>query len=70
MTREAEGLREEVALWRALEKRADDLTELLDLLADTPDAETEADLEREAAALGTEFARERTLLLFSGEYDA
>jgi peptide chain release factor 2 len=57
-------------LWRALEKRATDLEELLDLLADSPDAETLADLEREADALRTEFERERTLLLFSGEYDA
>ena len=40
------------------------------LLEDTPDPETEADVEREADALGKEFARERTLLLFSGEYDA
>src|SRR5918993_1038285 len=69
-TREAEGLREEAALWRGLEKRADDLVELLDLLADTPDADTEADVEREARLLETDFARERTLLLFSGEYDA
>jgi peptide chain release factor 2 len=59
-----------VTLWRSLEKRADDLVELLALLQDTPDADTEADLEREADALGREFARERTLLLFSGEYDA
>ena len=44
--------------------------ELVDLLSGTPDAETEADVEREADALGREFGRERTLLLFSGEYDA
>ena len=44
--------------------------ELAELLDDTPDAETEADLEREADALGREFERERTLLLFSGDYDA
>jgi peptide chain release factor 2 len=70
VTREAEGLREEIALWRALEKRAADLEELLDLLADSPDDETAADVEREADALRTEFERERTLLLFSGEYDS
>jgi peptide chain release factor 2 len=70
VTREAEGLREEIALWRALEKRADDLEELLDLLADSPDDETAADVEREADALRAEFERERTLLLFSGEYDS
>jgi peptide chain release factor 2 len=52
-----------------MEKRAADLEELLDLLADSPDAETEAEVAREADALRREFERERTLLLFSGEYD-
>jgi peptide chain release factor 2 len=47
-----------------------DLEELLDLLAESPDAETLADLEREADSLRVEFERERTLLLFSGDYDA
>ena len=70
VTREAEGLRDEITLWRSLEKRARDLEELLDLLADSPDPETEADVEREADGLRAEFQRERTLLLFSGEYDA
>jgi peptide chain release factor 2 len=70
VTREAEGLREEIALWRALEKRAADLEELLDLLTDSPDDETTADVEREADALRVVFERERTLLLFSGEYDS
>ncbi len=70
VTREAEGLREEIALWRALEKRAADLEELLDLLTESPDEETATDVEREADALRTEFQRERTLLLFSGEYDS
>jgi len=67
--REAEGLREEITLWRGLEKRADDLVELLDLLEDTPDPDTEGDVEHEADTLRGEFERERTLLLFSGEYD-
>ncbi|MDQ1323368.1 MAG: Peptide chain release factor 2 [Chloroflexota bacterium] len=47
-----------------------DLEELLDLLAESPDAEMLADLEREADSLRVEFERERTLLLFSGDYDA
>ncbi len=68
--REAEGLREEITLWRSLDKRAGDLIELTELLAETPDAETEADVEREAETLRREFERERTLLLFSGDYDA
>ena len=70
VTREAEGLRDEITLWRSLEKRAADLEELLELLADSPDPETEADVEREADGLRAEFQRERTLLLFSGDYDA
>jgi peptide chain release factor 2 len=70
VVREAEGLREEISLWRSLEKRATDLEELLDLLADTPDADTETEVAREADTLAAEFARERTLLLFSGDYDA
>jgi peptide chain release factor 2 len=68
--REAQGLREEIELWRGLEKRASDLEELLDLLVDSPDPETETDLGREADALGREFGGARTALLFSGEYDA
>jgi peptide chain release factor 2 len=70
VVREAEGLREEIRLWRSLEKRATDLEELLDLLADSPDADTEAEVSSEADTLAAEFARERTLLLFSGDYDA
>jgi peptide chain release factor 2 len=38
-------------------------------LTEGPDADLEAELERDAAALETEFRRERTALLFSGEYD-
>jgi peptide chain release factor 2 len=68
--REAEALREEISLWQSLQKRAADLVELIDLLAESPDPETEADVEREADALSRDFARERTLLLFSGDYDA
>ncbi len=70
MVREAQGLRDEIGLWRSLEKRAADLEELSGLLADTPDADTEAEVAREADDLGAEFERERTLLLFSGDYDA
>ena len=68
--REAEGLRDEVNLWRGIEKRVDDVLELLTLLEETPDDEIEGEVEREADDLRRFFARERTLLLFSGEYDA
>ena len=44
--------------------------ELLGLLDENPDPETEADVDREAADLDKLFHRERALLLFSGEYDA
>jgi peptide chain release factor 2 len=67
--REAEGLRGELALWGELNERAGDLLAALELIAETPDAELEAELERDAAALETDYRRERTALLFSGEYD-
>jgi len=67
--READGLREEIALWEGLIGRADDLLAAVELLAEAPDAELEAEVERDAATLETDFARERTSLLFSGEYD-
>jgi len=38
-------------------------------LYETPDAELEAELERDFAGLETDFKRERTALLFAGEYD-
>ena len=67
--REAEGLRGELATWGELNRRADDLLAALELLAETADAELEAELERDAAALEADYSRERTALLFSGEYD-
>jgi len=39
------------------------------LLDESPDAEMEAEVARDAAELATDFDRERTLLLFSGEFD-
>jgi peptide chain release factor 2 len=39
------------------------------LLAESPDEELAAELERDAAALESEFGRERTTLLVSGEHD-
>jgi peptide chain release factor 2 len=41
----------------------------VELLDEAPDADLEAELESDAAALETEFGRERTALLFSGEHD-
>jgi len=65
--READGLREELALWGALLRRADDLGEIAELALSDPDLASEVDAE--ADALRTDYERERTLLLFSGPYD-
>ncbi len=67
--READGLRSEIATWRELLTRADDLLAAVELLYETPDVELEAELERDFASLEVDFSRERTALLFSGEYD-
>jgi peptide chain release factor 2 len=67
--REAEGLRGELALWGELEGRVGDLLAAVELLNEAPDAELETELERDAASLETDYLRERTALLFSGEYD-
>ena len=56
-------------MWRELLTRADDLLAAVELLDEGPDADLEAELERDAASLETDFRRERTALLFSGEYD-
>ena len=67
--REAEGLRGELATWNDLNTRAGDLLAAVELLAEAPDADLEAELERDAASLEADYLRERTALLFSGEYD-
>ena len=69
MLREADGLRSELDTWRELLTRADDLEAALELLDEAPDADLEAEQERDAAALEKDFGRERTALLFSGEHD-
>ncbi|MBA2315576.1 MAG: peptide chain release factor 2 [Chloroflexi bacterium] len=68
--READGLRNEIELWRGLERRVDDLLATLELVEESADPELLAELEGEATALDADFGRERTQLLFSGEYDA
>jgi peptide chain release factor 2 len=67
--REASGLRDEIELWRGLEARAADLLATLELVEESADPELTAELDREAASLEEDFARERTALLFSGEHD-
>jgi peptide chain release factor 2 len=65
--READRLREELALWGALLKRADDLGEIAELALSDPDLASEVDAE--ADLLRVDYERERTMLLFSGPYD-
>jgi peptide chain release factor 2 len=65
--READGLRDELALWGALLQRADDLDEIAEL-AQT-DAALASEVDAEADALRVDYERERTALLFSGPYD-
>jgi peptide chain release factor 2 len=67
--REAEGVRGELTTWGELNTRADDLLAAVELLAEAPDADLLQELERDAASLEIDYSRERTALLFSGEYD-
>jgi peptide chain release factor 2 len=67
--RQADGLRTEIELWRGLQARADDLLTTLELVEESGDEELTAELDRATAALEIDFGRERTQLLFSGEYD-
>jgi peptide chain release factor 2 len=67
--REAEGLRGELTTWGELEERVGNLLAAVELLSESPDADLEAEVERDAAALETDYLRERTALLFSGQYD-
>jgi peptide chain release factor 2 len=62
-------LRSEITTWGDLQARASDLEALLELVEETSDAEVEAEIERDAAAVEDEFQQQRTLLMFSGEYD-
>jgi len=68
--RRAEALRDELTTWRGLERRARDLVELAELAEGSDDAELRSGLETEYAGLAAAYERERTALLFSGEYDA
>jgi peptide chain release factor 2 len=67
--READGLRDELELWNGLLARAADLETTVELATEAGDPELEGEAERETDALEAEFARQRTQLLFNGEYD-
>ncbi len=58
-----------IETWQGLASRADELRTLRELVDESGDRELAAELEREGAALVADFERERTQLLFSGEYD-
>jgi peptide chain release factor 2 len=66
--READGLREELSIWRGVETRARDLAELAELAEADP--ALEAGVEEEYAGLDSDYRALRTSLLFSGPYDA
>ena len=61
--------RQRIDLWRGLETRARDLTELVALAADEPDESLAADIDRDATALESELGRLEFELAFSGPYD-
>jgi peptide chain release factor 2 len=67
--REAEGLRHEIATWHSLMARADDLLELAELTDEAADGAMAGGLDDELAAVRAEYDRQRTSLMFSGEYD-
>jgi peptide chain release factor 2 len=68
--READGLRTELETWHEFDRRAADLLATVELLEEADDPELAAELDRDGAALARDVERERTALLFSGEYDA
>jgi len=67
--RAADGLRDELGAWNGLIARADDLGELAEMAAESGDADLEAEVEPEYAAIDADYERMRTSLLFSGDYD-
>src|SRR5690349_12410162 len=56
-------------MWQGLLSRAQDRETAVELLSESADAGLQAELDQNAAALQTDFGRERTALLFSGEHD-
>jgi len=68
--READGLRAEIERWSGLLSRAEDLGTTLELAQESGDAELEVEVDLTVDDLDKDFGRERTELLFSGEYDS
>ncbi len=63
------GLQEEISFWEGLQNRVKDNLELVELTEDDADPTTQADLEKELAAVRSELAARELDLMFSGPYD-
>ena len=59
LLREAEGLREELTLWRQIQSRAESTNELLDLAQEESDQGLLTDVAGEAAELERDYAKAR-----------
>jgi peptide chain release factor 2 len=68
LAREAEGLREELTLWKDLTTSARDLGELFELAESEGDQGLQDEVSVKATQLEGDFEKARTSLLFSGEY--
>ena len=62
-------MRADIDLWRGFETRVDDILATLELVEESSDPELTAELDREVSSVEADFNRERTALLFSGDYD-
>ncbi len=62
-------MRTEIERWREIERRAQELETLVELLGETADIDLQAELSDGYTALARDFGREQTQLQFSGEYD-
>jgi peptide chain release factor 2 len=69
-TRRLASLREEVAEWNGLSKRAGELRELVDLAAEEGDEPFLAEMESEIEQVKADLGRSEFLLVFRGKYDA
>ncbi|HYL41735.1 MAG TPA: peptide chain release factor 2 [Candidatus Binatus sp.] len=67
--RDADAERAILELWGGLTDRATELETLSQLIEESGDEELGAERDRDGQALAADFQRERTELLFSGEYD-
>jgi len=69
LQREFAGMTDDLTLYDGLASRLDDLETLAELTREEGDESLEPEIEAEAAAIGSEFARLELRALFTGEYD-